>query len=469
MGNFLSKNWNLMNLKKTFYYWKRNGVKGTWSAVRERLDKKRQQPYEYVPPAGEELERQKALSKKSETGNNCFSDIRFSIVVPVYRTPETYLRDMVFSVKNQTYGNWELILADATEDDSLEAVLKKLLAEAAEKDGRIRYFHLSSNDGIAQNTNQGLLQASGDYVGLLDHDDMLTEDALFEMAAAIAENRKKGIETQWLYSDEDKCNGEGTAFYDPNKKEDFNLDLLLSNNYICHFMVMKRELIQQLKLRGEYNGAQDFDLVLRAAALLEKQPETIVHIPKVLYHWRCHTGSTAENPQSKLYAYEAGRRAVQDFAADKNWQVEVTDTRHLGFYRMKYLQSPLKVREDVAAVGGRLLKKGKVAGGRMDLQGNCFYLGLPASYSGYLHRAVLQQDAEVLDIRSIEVRKELRPLFEAVTGVPYTVLPGTEIFDAVVLPEGTDYKALSIAVCRELTRESGKRLLYLPEREKRIS
>lgn len=446
---------SFVNLKKTAYYLRRNGLRSTLNAAAERLGGRTQPRYRWEPIPRETLQYQR---EQADAG---FSGLTFSIVVPAYRTPEGYLREMLESVMGQTYPNWELILADATEDEGLKAVVESC------GDSRIRYQHLEENNGIAGNTNRGIALAAGDYVGLLDHDDVLTENALYEMAAAIEEKKRQGIELQMLYSDEDKCDGERKKFYEPNFKENFNLDLLLSNNYICHFLVMKRELMQELTLRREYDGAQDFDLVLRAADKLDGCPEKIHHIPLVLYHWRCHSSSTAENPQSKMYAYDAGRRAVQDFADKRGWKAKAVDTEHLGFYRLEYEKNPFEGRPELGAVGGRLVARGKTVGGRMDCSGEVLYGGLPAGHSGYMHRAVLQQDAQVLDIRNLEVRKELRETFSEVTGVPYVTLPGTEIFDAASLPGDTDYIEASIRLGRVL-REKGYILLYLPERTREI-
>lgn len=464
---------NKANLKKTIYYLKRNGFRKTWHAVCERLDEKRKPPYVWIPPSEAELEAQR--SGWEEKG---FA-VTFSILVPAYRTKAEYLKELIDSLRRQTYPKWELILADATEDDSVERVVRDCA------DSRIHYFSLEQNAGIAENTNQALPCASGDYVGLLDHDDVLTENALYEMAAAIEEGKKCGIRPQMLYSDEDKCNGDRTEYYEPNFKEDFNLDLLLSNNYICHFLVMDRNLMKKLKFRQEFDGAQDYDLVLRAAFALRGQEKAIAHIPRVLYHWRCHTGSTAENPQSKLYAYEAGKRAIQDFADRSRWKAEAVNTDHVGFYRLRYEGSPFQCRPDIGAVGGRLVsgkavgkdvsvkgkrksggmffERGRVVGGRMTEEGRGFYENLPVHYSGYLHRAVLPQDAEAVDIRNIEIRPECREIFREVTGVSYRTAPGEERFDVSLLPEDCDYIQISLRLCRAL-RESGYRILYLPER-----
>lgn len=440
-------------VKKTLYYLRRNGLKNTCYAVWEQLAERKQPPYVRELPNREELECQRLECAQKVPA------LTFSIAVPCYRTGERYLRDLIDSVSSQTYPNWELILADATEDDSVEKIIGTFT------DSRIRYLRLTENSGIAENTNRAIEKATGDYVGLLDHDDLLTENALYEMWKAIETGISHGAAPGMLYSDEDKCNGDATDFFEPNIKEDFNLDLLLSNNYICHFMMMERELIQALLLRREFDGAQDYDLILRAAARLEGQSRRIAHVPKVLYHWRCHVSSTAENPASKRYAYDAGRRAIQSFAEGKGWKVKVVDTEHLGFYRMEYTGDPLKIRQDIGAVGGPLVHRGKICGGRLSDDGKVYYEGLNHRFSGYLHRAVLHQDAEALDIRNIRIREEAKGLFREIVGVPWKTMPEQEIFDISSLPEGTDIVSVSLNLGRAL-RMAGYRLLYLPEYER---
>lgn len=545
---------NKANLKKTIYYMKRNGIRRTWYAVLERLEERKRPPYVWTPPADRELEAQRRGWQRQGL---C---ARFSILVPTYRTKPEYLKELVESLRCQTYPGWELILADATEDCSVERALRDMTepgqvdfegggqgtgdltdapgrsagdaapgisAEPGPEDalpgfhsGRIRYIRLERNEGIAGNTNQALPHAAGDYIGLLDHDDVLTPDALYEMAAAIGQAQERGTAPALLYSDEDKCNGDRTEYFEPHRKEDFNFDLLLSNNYICHFLVMERALMQELGFRSEYDGAQDFDLVLRAVAGLKGREEAILHIPRVLYHWRCHPGSTAENPESKRHAYEAGRRAVQDFADRQGWAAKAVDTAHVGFYALRYGDGPLvsgrpnadggpctsgspyagggsnvgesasaggsifDSRTDVGAIAGRIVHSGRVAGGRLAeagehvsaalpgregsgtgpvQAGEVLYRNLPIHYSGYLHRAVLPQDAAAADIRNIRVRPECRELFSQVTGVPYRTVPGTDRFDASTLPEGCDIGRISLELGRAL-REAGYRILYLPER-----
>ena len=379
---------NITNLKKTYYYFKRNGVMQTIGAALERVQVPYFADYTYEMPEDEILELQRQKKWKNQ--------VLFSVVVPAYETKEEFLKVLIESLLEQTYPYFELIIADASSTDKVKAYCEKYA------DSRIKYFALESNAGISENTNQGIEKATGDYIGLLDHDDYLTPDALYEMALAIEKGKENKKEYGFLYSDEDKCDEHGKNFYDPHIKTDFNLDLFLTNNYICHFCVMKRELMQKLKFRKEYDGAQDYDIFLRAVAELwvqnPKVEEMICHIPKVLYHWRCHNDSTAANPQSKRYAYDAGKRALQDFVDGRGWMAQVEEMAHVGFYRVIYKDGIFAQRDDVAVVGGKEIKWGKVVSGIYDRDGKMLYAGLPFCYSGYIHRAVLTQNAIQMDM-----------------------------------------------------------------------
>lgn len=394
---------NKDNLRKTIYYFKKNGLKNTLYAVVERLQKKDTDSYTYVAPGQEELANQREIKWESP--------VTFSILVPLYRTPVDYFKEMVESVLAQTYPHFKLVLLDAGDDASvLESVAKGY------NDERICYHKLAENKGIAENTNAGLTYATGDYIALLDHDDLLTPDALYEFAIAIEKAKEKGVELQMLYSDEDKCDGDGVTFYEPHLKLDFNLDLLMTNNYICHFTAIKTEVFKELQLRGEYNGAQDFDLVLRVAGKFMNQPQVIGHVAKVLYHWRCHRNSTAANPASKMYAYEAGKRAVEDFVAQRGWKVTVEHLKHLGFYRVCYedgRDAIFKERPEVGALGGSLLgAQNRIVGGLRTADGTIVYEGLRSGFSGYMNRATLVQQAEVLDIRCMRVNPACQGILE---------------------------------------------------------
>lgn len=249
-----------------------------------------------------------------------------SIVVPMYRTPENFLRQMVESVQNQSYENWQLCLADGSEDGSCTELLKKLAAE----DGRITYKVLKKNLGISGNTNEALALAKGDWIALLDHDDLLAKHALYE-AVKVMEAHP---ETEVIYTDEDKVSMDLKTYFEPYAKSDFNLDLLRSNNYICHFFFAKKSLVDEIgPFRPMFDGAQDYDFILRCT----EKAAGIYHIPKILYHWRCHQFSTAENPESKMYCYEAGRQAVLAHLERVGEPGEVILNReYLGCYHVKY-------------------------------------------------------------------------------------------------------------------------------------
>ena len=248
-----------------------------------------------------------------------------SIAVPVYHTPEAYLRAMIDSVSAQTYPHWELCIVNASPEDG---IMKQILSEYAEKDERIRILDLSENRGIGENTNAAFSMARGSYIGLLDHDDVLAPDALYETAAAIERSAP-----DLLYTDEDKIDETGKEHFQPHFKPDFSIDLLRSNNYICHFLVISKELIEETGgFREGFDGAQDHDLIFRC---IEKA-DVITHIPRILYHWRTHRTSTADNPASKLYAYEAGKRAIEGNLERMNTKGTVSATKDFGFFRVDY-------------------------------------------------------------------------------------------------------------------------------------
>ena len=414
MGNKYFK-WN--NLIKTVRYLKKNGIRHTYYAAKERMEEERRSDYCYKEPSEERL----AAQRKKSASYSCV----ISIVVPAYETEEQFLREMIDSVRRQSYGKWELIIVDASDSDLVEQVVKEVSAGTC--DGRIKYTRLAENKGISENTNAGIALASGDYIALLDHDDFLAPDALYHMAAAAHHAGLQDRNPVLFYTDEDKYDDNTHTYLTPHIKEKFNFDLILSNNYICHFMAVEANLLKMLGLRGEYDGAQDYDLVLRIVGkLCESMPvhqaaEQVVHIPRVLYHWRCHTGSTADNTASKTYAYEAGKAALEKFCAERGWHVKVEHSLHLGFYEITYLPDILNVREDVGIVGGKILDdRSRIRGGAMDGSGNCMYEGLHKEYSGgSTHRASLKQDVTATDIRCVQVRPELREAFEQITGLPY--------------------------------------------------
>lgn len=244
-----------------------------------------------------------------------------SIVIPLYCTPLPYLKELLESVRRQSYENWQLCLADGSPDDKAKEFIEKHYG----REKRIVYRKLEENGGISVNTNEAVALAAGEYLMLCDHDDTLEPDALYEIVKAINDT---GADV--LYTDEDKVSMGGRHYFDPNFKPDFNLFRLRENNYICHIFVVKKSLTDETGLlRSEFDGAQDFDFILRCCEKAQK----ITHIPKVLYHWRCHMDSTAADPSSKAYAYEAGRKAVREHYQRLGIDAKVEMTERPGWYR----------------------------------------------------------------------------------------------------------------------------------------
>ena len=310
---------------KTVNFIKKNGIGALPGKMVSHI-KKTDRPIDYMTwrsfnlPGKEELERQK---------KEVFDWYpKFSIVVPLYKTPENYLKRLIDSVKEQTYSKWELCLSDGSGADSpIAEILKRIAAS----DERIKYIPNNEPLHIAENTNRAIEAATGDYIAFADHDDELSPDALYECAAALNKDNTLDI----LYSDEDKTDETGRSFFEPHMKPEFNPDLLRTVNYICHLFVVRRSLLDQTGfLNPEFDGAQDYDLILRCT----EKTDRIKRIPKVLYHWRSHSGSTSEDPESKRYAFDAGRRALEAHFARIGLHAEVSDGEYPGLYRTKYIR-----------------------------------------------------------------------------------------------------------------------------------
>jgi GT2 family glycosyltransferase len=229
--------------------------------------------------------------------------VKISILTPLYNTPEDFLREMIDSVRNQTYGNWELCLADGSDEE--HAYVGQVSRQYADKDSRIVYRKLEKNEGISGNTNQCLKMATGEYIGLFDHDDLLHPCALYEYVKAINE---KGAD--YLYCDEATFkNGDVNQMITMHFKPDYAIDNLRANNYICHFSVFDRKLLDGMELfRTKFDGSQDHDMILR----LTDKAKCVTHVPKLLYYWRRHAGSVSSGIEAKPYVVESARGAVAD-------------------------------------------------------------------------------------------------------------------------------------------------------------
>ena len=264
-----------------------------------------------------------------EQRNRLFDrEITFSIITPLYNTPERFLREMIESVLSQTYGKWELCLADGSDKDHV--IVKKICLSYVDKDSRIRYRKLDENKGIAGNSNECIEMATGDYISILDHDDILHPSALYNVMEAISEE-----EADFVYTDE-------ATFQSPHHSEitfihlkpDYAPDNLLANNYICHFTSFSHKLLDQCgAFRTGYDGSQDHELMLRLTDAAKK----IVHIPKVLYLWRASESSTAQGIENKPYVTASGIKAVKDYLQWKGIAAHVEQAKGISStYRVSY-------------------------------------------------------------------------------------------------------------------------------------
>ncbi|MBO6137040.1 MAG: glycosyltransferase [Lachnospiraceae bacterium] len=405
-------------------FYRRNGLLRSFCRFIEALQQKRSDSI-YNTLYHKKMSKRNVSFYNRERRNTREGDFKFSVIVPAYDTEPEYLRMMILSVLRQTYKNLELIIADGSENAIVENVVREF------KDERIVYKRLEQNRGISENTNEALALATGKYLSFIDHDDFIERDALMEVALAI----RDGAEV--IYTDEDKFDGDKNMYFCPNRKVDYNKDMFLSNNYICHLFTVSKKIADRAGgFRKEYDGAQDYDFILRCIEAAGE--DKVKHIPKVLYHWRTHSGSTAANPASKKYAYESGRRVLEDYLQRNNIAGSVEHTGHLGFYRINYINQtrdrdyklyldkrlkPLNKdyenimasylsRKDIGAVGGRIIdstgrivSNGYVRDGNGKVRGK--YCGMFRFFSGYMHRAEIVQDTQAVASNACLIRAEL--------------------------------------------------------------
>ena len=330
----ISERLNKENVKKGFEYIRRNGVSRFWTLAKAKAfpaGKSYKEWYEEHCPTKEELMRQREVEFSVQP--------LISIVVPTYQTPIPFLKDMIDSVRKQSYEKWELCIADGSlngdENDTKVIRVREELNRYSMEDKRIKVVYLEENQGIAENTNQALALATGEYIGLFDHDDMLTPDALYEIVKAIND-----YDYDVLYTDEDKISENSHDYKKPVFKPDYSPELLCANNYITHFFVAKKSIVDRLGgFRKEYDGSQDYDFIFRCVELAKK----VGHVSKVLYHWRMHGGSVAGDPTSKMYAYDAGKKAIQSHYERVGIQANVEHMERLGLYHTEYkmIKQPL--------------------------------------------------------------------------------------------------------------------------------
>lgn len=270
-----------------------------------------------------------AAERKKEETTVFPKNVTFSILVPLYNTPERFLREMIESVTAQTYGKWELCLADGSDD--AHDFVGRICQEYRQKDSRIKYQKLAKNEGISGNTNECYKMATGNYIALFDHDDLLHPCVLFAYMQAICEK-----DADYIYCDEATFKGNSIDhMITLHFKPDFAPDNLLANNYICHFSVFSRELLESGELfRSQFDGSQDHDMILRLTA----KAKHIVHVPRILYYWRSHKGSVASSIDAKTYAIDAAKGAVADHLTKLGYRnFEIESTRAFAtIFRIKY-------------------------------------------------------------------------------------------------------------------------------------
>ncbi len=309
---------------RTLVYLKKNGVRATVyrvlkgagpMPVDKRKLKKIAEDY-YISAQRREQEENAQFPK----------DIKFSVLVPLYNTPESFLKAMIESVQAQTYKNWELCLADGS--DKEHSFVGEICKKYADGDRRIKYEKLEKNLGISENTNACIRMATGEYIALFDHDDLLHPSALYEAMRAICEHG-----ADFIYTDENTFSEEPRDAYNPHFKPDFSPDTLRSYNYICHLSAFSRELLDSVGyFRSEYDGSQDYDLILR----LTEKAKNVFHIRKILYYWRAHKNSVAQDVGAKPYTVTAAKKALAAHLERCGLKGEVLDSSVPTTYHIKY-------------------------------------------------------------------------------------------------------------------------------------
>ena len=406
-------------------YTDRNGAEAAGfralEGIRESADNRRYSRETVMLPDG--------ADEKGEEGG-----IFLSLIIPVFEPDMDDFAHLLDSILSQSYTDFEVVIADGSGNGDIEKVVSTY-DEDPDIGLKIKYKHLEENKGISGNTNEAVKEAEGEYLVFLDHDDFIEPDALSETVRAI----RKGAEI--VYTDEDKYDSLRDRYISVNRKPDFNLDLLLSNNYICHMLTVKKEAVERAGLfRPEYDGAQDHDLILRLSEIVPR--DRIIHVPKVLYHWRITDRSTAGNPHSKLYAYENGKKAVEDYFKRRGINVIIKNSPHRGFFHTDYSPSavdpgdcclfidrrllPLTpdfekrlrgyfAREEVGIVGARIIgRSGRTQsnGFKRDEYGRRVpeYGKIDYRFSGYMHRASMSRETEAVSVHAFAIRRELLPL-----------------------------------------------------------
>ena len=315
----------LEKARKFFKYWKKYGFAYALAKTRQyRLGKQQVKNVSIIIPDDVRIVQSQTKFPK---------DVKISILVPLYNTSHDFLVQMIESVRAQTYSNWELCLADGSTPEFID--VRQTCLRYTKQDERIKYKKLIKNGGISENTNACIDMATGDYIALFDHDDLLHPSVLHDVMTVICEKN-----ADYIYTDEATFESpDVTKILSVHYKPDFAIDNLRANNYICHFSVFSREVLEKSgKFRSEFDGSQDHDMILR----LTSNAQNIVHIPKVLYFWRSHPLSVAMDINSKTYAIAAGKNAVKSEIESIGYNAKVESTKVFpAMYRITY-----EIKED---------------------------------------------------------------------------------------------------------------------------
>jgi GT2 family glycosyltransferase len=314
-------------VRKGYFYLNRYGLKAFLIKLREKI--RYNAHYSSWIKKNEPNKTELEIQKQKRFG----IEPAISIVVPTFNTPAQFLIEMIESVNDQTYSSWELCIADGC---SSQVHVKTILEHFAKKNKRIKVNFLKKNRGIAFNTNAAIALSTGEFITFIDHDDILPPFALYEIVEAI----NKNPDADFIYSDEDRITTNGKKRFDPYFKPDWSPDLLRSCNYIGHLTIIKKDLLTKIgNLRRECEGSQDHDLILRAGEKASK----IIHIPKILYHWRIHKKSVAQKAERKMYAYESACKALQEHLERIGRKGKAEVLSILGLYKITHQisQTPL--------------------------------------------------------------------------------------------------------------------------------
>ena len=423
-------------------------------ARREQAKKKEargRQKYAYKEPEASVLLNQRAVwdrlkgGEKPEEALEASASVlkihhvpKISVIVATYEPVIRYFEQTLISVLSQTYGGYELIIADT----SLSAGVRETLDHY--RDERIRYYSVPGNKGEASLINDAAYLADGDYICTVDVGDLLTKDALYEVFLYIM---RTGAEI--LYTDEDHCDAAGRRFDQPNRKPDFNKDYLLSNNYMRRLLVIRRELFLALRLRDSFDGALTYDLVLRAPK------SEVCHVPHILYHVSSASSDSKKAAREPDAQEAAEKAALEDYFRVRSIRATVTVSGRKGIYRIRYNPGIFACRNDVGVLGGRVLSRThKVVGGMFDKDGKVMYEGWDEAEGGPMNRALSVQNAFAVDARCMQVRPELRNLYKEIVGKP-----GDELMTDAADP--LELKRRSILFCARV-RELGYLIVWDP-------